>query len=96
MTDPSPTSSQLEKKGNGDSQQSDDTVTEEEYPTALKLFTIVVALMLSMFLASLDIVRIPIVSLAIVSGLISYKTILSTTIPKITTDFNCLGDIGWY
>lgn len=96
MTSPSSTLAQLEGKGNGDSQQSNETVTEQEYPTALKLFMIVVALVLAMFLASLDMVRIFIVSLAINSGLTSCKTILSTAIPKITTDFNSLGDIGWY
>ncbi|KAE8448022.1 hypothetical protein EG329_009945 [Mollisiaceae sp. DMI_Dod_QoI] len=54
------------------------TDTAMEYPTRFKLFMTVVALVLSMFLAALD------------------MTILSTAIPKITSDFNSLDDIGWY
>ncbi|KAE9378745.1 putative HC-toxin efflux carrier [Stipitochalara longipes BDJ] len=58
--------------------QNEASVDTIEYPTKSKLIMIVVALMLSMFLASLD------------------MTILSTAIPRITSDFNSLDDIGWY
>lgn len=50
----------------------------EEYPTGMRLGLMIIALMLSMFLASLD------------------MTILSTAIPKITSDFQSLDAVGWY
>lgn len=46
----------VDEKSEGTSTPSDNSVIEEEYPSAFKLAMIVVALMLSMFLASLDMV----------------------------------------
>ena len=48
---------QDDEKSNGKSPQSANTEADEEYPATFKLVMIVVALMLSMFLASLDMVR---------------------------------------
>ncbi|KAK7937727.1 uncharacterized protein PG986_014595 [Apiospora aurea] len=60
-----------------------DAIEEHEYPGGLRLTAIVVALVLSIFLASLDTVNL-------------FLTIITTAIPSITDDFHSLGDVGWY
>ncbi|TVY73227.1 MFS gliotoxin efflux transporter gliA [Lachnellula suecica] len=70
---------EVEKFHDGSSESRNGSAdTSIEYPAKFKLIMIVVALVLSMFPAALD------------------MTILSTAIPRITSDFNSLDDIGWY
>jgi MFS transporter, DHA2 family, glioxin efflux transporter len=68
---------------------------DDGYPQGLRLFCIVVALGMSIFLVALDMV-----------GFASYqregycliieKTIVATAIPKITDQFHSLDDVSWY
>ncbi|ELQ38029.1 major facilitator superfamily transporter [Pyricularia oryzae Y34] len=59
----------------------EDYATREDgapYITGLKLFLVMTALCLSVFLMALD------------------SAIIAVAIPKITDEFNSLGDVGWY
>ncbi|KAF7860819.1 hypothetical protein EAF04_008337 [Stromatinia cepivora] len=52
--------------------------SEVKRPEGMKLMILTIALMLSVFVMSLD------------------KSIIATAIPKISTEFKSIGDIGWY
>lgn len=67
------------------------------YPTGFRLVSILVALILSIFLVALDMVRTSAQGgekHSLTKSLL--QTIVATAIPKITADFNSLNDIGWY
>lgn len=64
------------------------------YPTGWKLGSVVVALVLTVFLASLDMVRFTVCLPQRANPLT--KNIIATAIPRITEQFHALDDIGWY
>ncbi|ORY56621.1 major facilitator superfamily domain-containing protein [Pseudomassariella vexata] len=57
-----------------------EAASADEYPSGFRLYMVVVALVLSIFLVSLDMLR----------------TIVATAIPKITDEFHGLADVSWY
>jgi EmrB/QacA subfamily drug resistance transporter len=63
-----------EDQSSSQPQNADDTV----YPHGLRLISTLTALILSVFLVSLD------------------RTIIATAIPRITSEFNSLSQVGWY
>lgn len=68
---------------------------DDGYPQGLRLFCIVVALGMSIFLVALDMVRFTICHRG-ACLLIIEKTIVATAIPKITDQFHSLDDVSWY
>ena len=70
---------------------------EPEYPTGMKLATIMLSLIVSMFLVALasEPYSPPSDQLAEQSPL-QDRLIIATAIPKITDEFHSLNDVGWY
>jgi hypothetical protein len=80
----------------------DGELREDEYPSGIKMFFIVLALVLSVFLLSLDMVSLypsfggeEMKWLGLLTA-ISFQTIVATAIPKITDEFQGLDKAGWY
>jgi len=67
-----------------------------EYPKGVTLAFIVIALILSIFLASLDMVSRPVSPILIQIIDEPLKTIVATAIPKITDEFHGLDKVSWY
>lgn len=76
--------------------ESTDDVDDVEYPSGIKMLLIVFALVMSIFLLSLDMVS------SCPSNVREHctdshpQTIVATAIPKITDDFKGLDKVGWY
>jgi hypothetical protein len=77
----------------------------EEYPTGLKLASIILAICLCVFLVALGMY--PAIVIVIRRGnseltlrlcccMYSDNSIIATAIPKITDEFNSLSDVAWY
>lgn len=69
---------------------------EEEYPTGFRFTMIVVALVLAVFLVSLDLVSSRVNKIVCLEFLTSMQTIVATAIPKITDQFHGLQYVSWY
>jgi MFS family permease len=94
---PSPVGFGNEKKDSekGDGVGEDPAETDDiEYPTGWTFTFIVVALVLSIFLVSLDMVGC--CHPTYEESADTPQTIVATAIPKITDEFQGLGDVAWY
>ncbi len=74
-------------------------LTEDDYPSGIRMLFIVVALVLGIFLMSLDMVRSCFRDSSTndlkLMGCRS-KTIVATAVPRITDEFKGLDKVGWY
>lgn len=77
--------------------ESTNTEPEHEYVAGLKLFLVISAITLVIFLMMLDMSIIVTVSLAVAkNSRQAYILIKIQAIPRITSDFQSLSDVGWY
>lgn len=77
---------------------SDVPETDHEYISGMKLWLVIISLTLACFLMMLDMSIIVTVSLPLIEKLGPYSTNtdMSKAIPRITSDFHSLNDVGWY
>lgn len=66
------------------------------YPHGATLFFVLLALAMSIFLASLDMVSSQDISKSIMPLILFCQTIVATAIPKITDEFHGLSKVSWY
>jgi MFS family permease len=74
-------------------------VENSKYPSSIKLSFILLSLSLAVFLyglVSLLSLVVPLTRYAAHCPIFKDQTIIATAIPKITDDFDALGDVGWY
>jgi hypothetical protein len=77
-------------------QQELERVESSMYPTSLKLVSIMLAVVLSIFLVALDMVSTSPTFRLVHAPLTLVQTIVATAIPRITDEFKSLDDVGWY
>lgn len=87
-----------EKKASSTDQQTDSTdeSTTNEYPHGFRLVLLVGAIMMTVFLTSLDQVSDPGCTSTALFSTNTRQTIVGTAIPKITDEFHGLSQVSWY